>query len=376
VWPYTRKSIRTSLGTNLYRPPESIGSPSTPFAPYTPPDRQRVGLGGMNASGACAVSDPPFSSLTTIINDWDDHVSSTGDWPWVVGTYGACSDSHGDHGEAQDDKLDFHHDGGSTFAKGRVAATYAPTVECGCYEIYEWHPGGGRDCSKYMPHHFPVSIRTAGGVIATRTINQAKRGRRWNSLGTFELDGGLQQIVLSNEGSDSCEATSCYWVADAFKLEWRGMSCDEIVRPVSTHDGATSASPPFGVLFYVVLGLLAVSLLGWAASVIKLRRWLRDARAANPKVVYLPPGTYPLHVQNPGGDSALTIPIPISEATARGSCGSESASDSSSRSAASSTRRHANGLTHGCGGRRVWPSRGSDATSGRSGTEMASPTVV
>ena len=77
---------------------------------------------------------------------------STGQVSWQVGTYQGCAQAHGD------DQLDFHHDNAAS--KGLVEATYLPRLaRCGCYEIFEWHPGSGT-CVSYLPTRVPVTPST------------------------------------------------------------------------------------------------------------------------------------------------------------------------------------------------------------------------
>ena len=82
-----------------------------------------------------------------------------------------------------------------------------------------------------------MEIRDASGKRRKLLIDQSVNGARWNSLGCFDLAAGAQEIIASNEGPTDCDnywiaATgaplqmNCYWIADAFRLEWIGASCD------------------------------------------------------------------------------------------------------------------------------------------------------
>ena len=151
---------------------------------------------------------PTLSSGAFIINDWDEAVTGDG---WQRGSYRACGDSHGE-------ELDYHHDNGLN--KGRVSATYslAGLPAPGCYEVFEWHPGSGEACRKYMPTSMPVTIRHSRGETRL-VVDQSTNGRQWNPLGHFLFqDLSEATIIASNEGTTTCEASICYAIFDAYKF--------------------------------------------------------------------------------------------------------------------------------------------------------------
>ena len=148
-------------------------------------------------------------TYSLIVNDHDDAVTGHG---WSVGSYTPCADSHGTTG------LDFHHDNGIN--KGRVRANYSlrELAQSGCYELFEWHPGSSYECSRYMPRASPVWVHHSRGITQL-SIDQSVGGRQWDSMGFFEFEQGGGYIIISNEGTAECGAATCYWIADAFKLE-------------------------------------------------------------------------------------------------------------------------------------------------------------
>ena len=149
-------------------------------------------------------------TYSLIVNDYDDAVTGYG---WSTGSYTPCGDSHGTSGP----RLDFHHDNGY---KGLVRATYSlrDLAESGCFELFEWHPGANYECSRYLPNASPVWVHHSRGITQL-SIDQSVDGQQWNSLGFFEFEQGGGYIIVSNEGTTECDAATCYWIADAFKLE-------------------------------------------------------------------------------------------------------------------------------------------------------------
>ena len=209
---------------------------------------------------------------TYIINDFSPNVIGRS---WSTGTYSACSDSHGNFGTPQG-MLDFHHDNASN--KGGVNATYS-LRELGvdaCYKVFEWHPGGDSSCSWYLPHNAPVTIRHASGETHL-SVNQGKNGRQWNLLGLFYFQEGQGEIFVSNEGTDYCSASSCYWVADAFKLvqvEGSNSSCPPLMSPspsspppYSPGTAHSRLSAKYGATFQVPIELTVVFGLGMVCAI-------------------------------------------------------------------------------------------------------------
>jgi hypothetical protein len=269
---------------------------------------------------SCKEADAPLEDIV-IVGDFDDEVSSIGEVDWREGTFTGCSDSHGDHNSEWDGRLDFHHDGATD--KGKVAALYAPELaQCGCYQISEWHPGA-TSCRGYLATA-AVDIVDATGDTWRVHVDQSRDGARWNSLGCYDLAAGAQEITSSNEGggSTACSNGECYWIADAFRLEWRASSCDALAEcsppsPGISDDVASAVVADSGSdqtryqpAFLATLSALVLALAGWAASFVVMRRRLRLARLAGPKVVYLRPDAWPMHVANPAGDDQLTMPVP------------------------------------------------------------------
>lgn len=279
--------------------------------------------------------------LPVIINDFDTHAQSTGQRPWHEGTFSECANSHGDHvHDADTTRLDFHHDAGG--AKGLVEGeplatpfrlpymhatntvtcsipvTYAPVLEtCGCYELYEWHPGGA-SCSKWLPDSVPVHIMTVQYGETLRQVDQSRNGAAWNSIGLFQLAAGPQSIKVSNENTIHCAtAHSCHVIFDAFKLEYRSAVCPHTdhlppgwLRP---HEPKVGCSPWYTQEGFVLFGLIAFVLvmIAWMCNHRLWTERLAAARTAHPKIVYM---QIPLHIQNPGGmeSDALAVLDPNS----------------------------------------------------------------
>ena len=303
------------------------------------------GATGMHGHACFNESTP--AETTIITNDFGSNFASVGSVPLQEGTFIGCSNSHGDAQGDDDGRLDFHHD--SATAKGQVKALYAPLLtQCGCYQIAEWHPGGSGapTCFYYLPRSAPVKIRDAAGKQHTLLIDQSIEGARWNSLGCFDLAAGPQEIVASNDGATDCLAGVCYWIADAFRLEWVGASCDDATSGTSpqatcalgrsvrqpgqpTAFPGSSASPTaagpaaprftradertWGSYLYMALAVLVAALAGWAFSCYWLLRRVRLASRFSVKYVYLRPDSWPMQVINPDGGSHLTVPLPPTE---------------------------------------------------------------
>ena len=191
----------------------------------------------------------------------DSSAVSVGGVPWSVGTHAGCSNSHGAELSSQ---LDFHHDWGRD--KGDVSARYSPTLpQCGCWRVAEWHPGGP-SCSHFLPRTAPVRITDGRGAEFDVLVDQSRFGAQWNTIGCYDMAAGVQDIVVSNTGTYDCPALdcnegcngagngySCYWVADAFRLEWIAPSCDAVpdcashvgpFQPNVRSEAATGRAPP------------------------------------------------------------------------------------------------------------------------------------
>ena len=138
--------------------------------------------------------------------------------------------------------LDFHHDNAQN--KGKVAVAFTPEVsQCGCFRLFEWHPGSdGDDCSTYLPTRAPIEITDGNGTTHRGYVDQSRNGKRWNSLGCYDLNAGEQHIVASNEGTDDCSQNTCYWIADAFKLEYVAQDCAQM--PSCAKENKRFLKPP------------------------------------------------------------------------------------------------------------------------------------
>eukprot|EP00966_Prymnesium_polylepis_P028686 664706-Prymnesium_polylepis.1 len=180
-----------------------------------------------------------LAGCAVIANDFD---ATTLGQNWIPGTFSGCHDSHS--GDNPEIALNFHHDNASN--KGGVRATYRPRLPVGgCWEVDEWHPGGSEICSSYLPSRVPVDILTVDGVLR-EYIDQSVRPNRWNPIGRFMLSADAAQIVSSNEGTTTCAAAPCFWVADAFRLSYVGPTCDEPAAAIASCPPPQPFAPPAG----------------------------------------------------------------------------------------------------------------------------------
>jgi hypothetical protein len=279
---------------------------------------------------------------------------TTGSVPWQVGTYSGCAGAHGE------EWLDFHHDNAGS--KGLVEATYEPLLpRCGCYDVYEWHPSS-HSCTSYLPRRVPLTVWESCGAgyerPTTVTFDQSLTGVEWVKVGDgFQLDAGLNTLVLSNRGTTDCATGVCYWVADALKLVYRNTSCTSGVagrgaasgagtcavpapraatcapKQLAAHASASgtaapgsatarcpTAAPPapsiphgqhlltdaqLGGLLGLSLCFAALAFLSGAA-LLRVRLRLRAAERGM-RVVYLKPAAFPLHILQPDGNETLAM---------------------------------------------------------------------
>ena len=188
-----------------------------------------------SGTGICSAG-PIQKPYKLVVNDFDaDVVRSIGSTPWSEGTHRGCNDGHSHDAQSRlnytfhnqgineptrpANGLDFHHD--NALDKGKVAVEYAPSLaQCGCYMIYEMHPGGPTSdaCAGWLPRRAPMEVTDANGITFRRFVDQSKLGGQWNPLACYFLPEGPQRVVVSNEGTDNCleasgpEQRPCFWV--------------------------------------------------------------------------------------------------------------------------------------------------------------------
>ena len=308
-----------------------------------PSDEVNDDVNGLSGSSTSCAPPPQTSGNDTVINDFDAQVRSIGTHEWSIGSNGGCSDSFSG---------DYHDDGGNKALKGSVIVEFHPQLaQCGCYQLHEWHPGGpssSRDCAKFQPFRAPVDVVDGSGTTYRAYVNQSVDGGQWNRVACYELASGKQRIVASNEGTNSCPgggsaSSGCYWVADAFMLSYLATACAEVpscsiqsrgeVRSQPAGGGWSAATPGdtsaddealspeearsqiqawrFG--FFGCLIALIVALMLWMSSAITAysarKQQHLQTQASGMRVIYLRPDAWPMHVSNPGGDDALTVPV-------------------------------------------------------------------
>ena len=314
-----------------------------------------------------------------MVNDHDENVvRNIGSKMWSQAEFAGCSDGHGHPTQSELEArnkdnttlllasgtekppnrprsgLDWHHDNARD--KGKVAIEYAPSLDtCGCYMVYEWHPGGpdSEACAGWLPYRAPIEVTDASGTTWRAFVDQSKDGGQWNPIACYDLPAGPQRVVASNAGTDECLEKSrpehgCFWIADALMFVWQREKCEsqDGYRPrcLDTRGEAVNASTAlpgtsyggsahltskaleqlrgelgsWQLAFAVCLGILLITLLT-SARLALVGPGVRHGRmagssadtdqCAEPKVIYLRPDAWPMHVINPGGDDALTVPI-------------------------------------------------------------------
>jgi len=78
----------------------------------------------------------------------------------------------------------------------------------GSYEVFAWWPSNAAYNSAT-----PFVVMSAGGSVVVRR-DQRVNGGKWNSLGTFSLKGGKQDLV----GVSRWSSASGYVIADAIRV--------------------------------------------------------------------------------------------------------------------------------------------------------------
>ena len=208
-------------------------------------------------SGDDAVCTPLPTGWSLMVNDHDENVvRNIGSKMWSQAEFAGCSDGHGHPTQSELEArnkdnttlllasgtekppnrprsgLDWHHDNARD--KGKVAIEYAPSLDtCGCYMVYEWHPGGpdSEACAGWLPYRAPIEVTDASGTTWRAFVDQSKDGGQWNPIACYDLPAGPQRVVASNAGTDECLEKSrpehgCFWIADALMFVWQREKCE------------------------------------------------------------------------------------------------------------------------------------------------------
>lgn len=116
--------------------------------------------------------------------------------------------------------------------KGMVSATYSfDPPKDGCYLVEEHHPGSDYQCSRYLPENAQLKVGFCRGKTADISIDQSRNGGKWNTLGRWPFfKGNKGFFTMANSRQETCSASDCFWVADAFRVTWLGRDCSQPVH--------------------------------------------------------------------------------------------------------------------------------------------------
>lgn len=146
--------------------------------------------------------------LQYTVDDYDaENVHSEG---WGEGWFQLC---------AADAYLgNYHHDWAGD--RGQISVEIsAPLEKAGCYAVEEYHPGSNHACATYLPTDAPLEVYHDEGSMSQLEIDLSKNAGQWNHLGFFRLGTEGPQLRFHNNGGRlSCGASSCWWVADAYRF--------------------------------------------------------------------------------------------------------------------------------------------------------------
>jgi hypothetical protein len=92
--------------------------------------------------------------------------------------------------------------------------------------VEEYHPGADYTCSHYLPQAAKLEIGYCYGKTKYLAVDQSRNGGKWNKIAKLPFFKGQKgYFKLSNHKQDQCSASDCFWVADAFRATWIGVSC-------------------------------------------------------------------------------------------------------------------------------------------------------
>jgi len=142
-------------------------------------------------------------------------------------------------------KNQFHHDWGQNKGSAKFSFTFEPP-QSGCYKIDEYHPGGKNNwaCTQYMPRNAKLDIEQGQGQVQSYTINQAENGAQWNAIGSQMFSAGkAAKLIMKNSPNEQCADSTCFWVADAFRLTWTGETCSSSSGMMKPKQSVPNAAP-------------------------------------------------------------------------------------------------------------------------------------
>lgn len=153
-------------------------------------------------------------------------------------------------------KKQFHHDWGQNKGRAKFSFTFEPP-RSGCYKIDEYHPGGPNnwECTRYMPRNAKLDIEQDQSQVQSYIINQAENGAQWNAIGSQMFSSGkAAKLIMKNSPTEQCADSTCFWVADAFRLTWTGETCSA----TSGAPAALVAASSLGTQVIEHLGMLTL----------------------------------------------------------------------------------------------------------------------
>jgi len=173
-------------------------------------------------SAVAAVNSSPAS---VVVNDFPSHPASVFSSNWAEGWYAPCGDAYG----ATPGSLDYHTDLAGELGEVRVDITIPANLGSPeCILVEEWHPGEAASCRSYLPHDAPLTLHLADGTTETVLIDQSRNPGQWNRVGHFQLrTAGPHATFSNNAGRLTCDASVCWWVADAWRFTEAPGACDD-----------------------------------------------------------------------------------------------------------------------------------------------------
>jgi hypothetical protein len=119
----------------------------------------------------------------------------------------------------------FHHDWARNKGTADFTFEFEPPKD-GCYIIEEHHPGKDAACSQYLPSNARLDVDYCKGLKKMFYVDQATRGGQWNKIGSLPFYKGHKgRLTMRNSPDEKCDASQCFWIADAFRLTWTGPRC-------------------------------------------------------------------------------------------------------------------------------------------------------
>lgn len=173
----------------------------------------------------------------------------------------------------------YHHDGAGNKGNAHLAFEFEPPKD-GCYMIEEYHPGRDAACSWYLPSNARLDVDFCEGLKKTFYVDQATRGGQWNKIGSLPFfQGHKGRLTMRNSPVEKCDASQCFWIADAFRLTWTGPKCGAMEGVLTLLAKASNSNELLkeleanrGVLQMVLQAHLGYSSVAVRAIVIKDRR--------------------------------------------------------------------------------------------------------